>query len=671
MDKEFDADILDDADPEILEFVADNFEKNYDEEMMKRIFDMAEKKYHIRMEESCSSVIPDEPAARSFVSDNTRSVTGKTGIYSVQENIKLSEERSAGPENMSDIPYDMPDSAEDIKTGAFEKKYISAVLKTVSFAAALLLVAGAVKYGTGSLRRVTDNNETDPGSSVSDQFVQNDEGYSDIFKHEMIGRELKTAVNSQTASKDDIFDLMMNTIDYFNQASGRIYYGYSGGELFSSEFQCDMTAVASFSRYTVYSSETTGDLTVASESVPRFEYLYYGLDTSMICKDPERKLFKYDGMYSLQNEMDRDSSLEMSDSDVLRIRRGDTTNVVMSGNCLVPGCFALTFLKERELWNLTGTEVYNNRECYHISGENSEFIPDLGVVSFDMLVDAATGVMLRYEGYNTEHELMEFVYTENIRFDEEASPVRGIDQDILEGYSYAYADGGFEAEYVGWKGHNVPGMILKTDYYTDPESKHNIPGESIDFEKIYESIESDYLDNDYTEPESLLSLDELFSISDCAVECTVLNKKYNLINFKYPETDYTLRVEKSFSGYLHEGDLITLGESGGYMDIYDYLEYFPEYSELEKYKDMSKEERINNYVYLYSKVYPEFKTGEKIVAFINRQSDYSNTFSSVNNGTGIFRFKDKDKLERTDGSEHQEISYYDIIESAGNMKKNQ
>lgn len=631
MKKEFDPDILDNADPEVLEFMADKFEKNYDDEIMDRIFDLAEEKYRIRMEKESSTVIPDAPVSRVSVSDNTGDVSGAE-----------SKKRSV----------------------LFEKKFVSAVFKTLSFAAALLIVAGAVRYGKGKLQRGTNKNEIIPGASVSDQSVLQDETDTNALNENKPERMLKTAVSSQTASKDDVIDLMMNTIDYFNQVSGRVYYGYSGGELFSSEFQCDIPAVSSFSRYTVYSSETPGDLSVVSSSAPKYEYHYYGDDESgMICKDTDRKVFKYDTMilpkYDTEYLQQQEQYKEKKYTERL-----DITNVYMSDTCLFPVKFALKFLYERESWNIEGTRICDGRECYIISGEGEEYVPELGIVSFEMLVDAGTGVLMRYEGFDEKHELKEFVYTENFRYDEKASPVRGVDIDTLEGYSYTDRFTGFEGELDEGLLLNVPFEIAKPEYYHNEENEyslHNIPYMTIDRDKLFDSIAVD------TDDAELLPLNDLFDAAEYAVaECTVLRKRYEYLDDGYPAAVYCLKVEKSMSGDLQEGDLIILEEFGGVINVNQYLKDHPSENESVKYKNLCEEERVNNYVYLYTSGTHEFRTGERLVAFLDSCSGNYDMFSLADNGTGVFRFKDNDTLERTNGSDYQEISYSEFIEIAGN-----
>ena len=59
----------------------------------------------------------------------------------------------------------------------------------------------------------------------------------------------------------------------------------------------------------------------------------------------------------------------------------------------------------------------------------------MNVSSFEFLVDTATGVLMRYDGYDENGKLRDFMHTDNIRFEEKAEEVTALPANITEEYS--------------------------------------------------------------------------------------------------------------------------------------------------------------------------------------------------------------------------------------------
>jgi hypothetical protein len=57
----------------------------------------------------------------------------------------------------------------------------------------------------------------------------------------------------------------------------------------------------------------------------------------------------------------------------------------------------------------------------------------LGVDSFTFLVDANTGVLLQYIGYNADGAISDYLYTENMQFEEQAEEVPVCSDAVLAG----------------------------------------------------------------------------------------------------------------------------------------------------------------------------------------------------------------------------------------------
>ena len=112
------------------------------------------------------------------------------------------------------------------------------------------------------------------------------------------------------------------------------------------------------------------------------------------------------------------------------------TNVIMSNSCLFPQEYAFGFLQDQSLWDIAEITNYQDRKCYIINGNTTpEYGAQMRVDTFEFIVDANTGVLMRYDGYNENGELCDFMHTDNIKFEEESEPVEVLPDGIMEEYT--------------------------------------------------------------------------------------------------------------------------------------------------------------------------------------------------------------------------------------------
>ncbi len=102
--------------------------------------------------------------------------------------------------------------------------------------------------------------------------------------------------------------------------------------------------------------------------------------------------------------------------------------VVYAPNAMTSG-----YLRHFEYWDITGVQELHDRQCAVVEGTSP---PDYGnvngVESFKMLIDQATGVWLWFEGYDAEGNVKAYVYTEDVRFGDEAEEVPEYEGNINE-----------------------------------------------------------------------------------------------------------------------------------------------------------------------------------------------------------------------------------------------
>ena len=101
--------------------------------------------------------------------------------------------------------------------------------------------------------------------------------------------------------------------------------------------------------------------------------------------------------------------------------RIDPTNLPFSSSVsLFPQELIFGLLGGGSQWDITGTENYANRQCVCIAGTvGAEYDRKFGIIWFKLMADEKTGVVLFFEGYDTEDKTARYIHTETFT-DEEA-----------------------------------------------------------------------------------------------------------------------------------------------------------------------------------------------------------------------------------------------------------
>jgi len=261
-------------------------------------------------------------------------------------------------------------------------------------------------------------------------------------------RIIEDAPDYSTADKDTIFHMMLNSIDYYDKVSGTMIFTSDNVNVVNVvEFQSVLSEETSYSRFTQCSTNYTGKLNLSNKlnsinmDVPKFEDIVF-------CKDGKKiDILPNDKTYScLDNSvMTLDDALPIKDEERISVAedgmplyrfRNDPTNVLMSSMCLFPQDIAFGFLEDQDLWEIKGIVDNAGLRCYEICGKTTpEYGAKLNVATFDFLVDTNTGVLVKYEGFDENGNLSDFIYTENLKFDDVADPVSELSENFIEGYS--------------------------------------------------------------------------------------------------------------------------------------------------------------------------------------------------------------------------------------------
>lgn len=315
---------------------------------------------------------------------------------------------------------------------------IAAIAAVVSLAA-----TGFISYALN-----TDKNEiktiTSPAASITETETETAAAAVNIPK--VTGRKLETAVSSISATKDDIYHIMLNSIDYYDKVSGAVYFP-SDNTCNKIEFQTILSESKAFSHHTQYNADMSKSISVdAVDSMADTNDVIY--DTEMYCDgesscisiDNTEKTYASDPGYVIT----LDSVLDIPDDERITIEsdgnpcynlRTNPTNVPEASISLFPQEMTFGFLKNNELWDIEGIEKYDGKECYHITGKTEEeYGNKLNVSEFDFMVDVNTGVLLQYIGYDEYGNISDYMYTDDISFEESAKNVKEFSENLITSY---------------------------------------------------------------------------------------------------------------------------------------------------------------------------------------------------------------------------------------------
>lgn len=302
---------------------------------------------------------------------------------------------------------------------------------------------------------LSSNNKNVPSDSASYEVVENPENKaqdndnvqtvslnSDKNLSKADARVLAKPVAYDTADKDDVFHMMLNSIDYYDKVSGTMMFSSDDPDIVNVvSFQSVLSQSLAYSDFSQCSLNGASEISAENLSAPEFETITFCENDKKINASAVDKTIScdYGSVFHLENVCAIDDEERMSvadDGQPEYFYRCNPTNVEMSSMCLFPQEIAFGFLGNQELWDIVDTVTYEDKLCYLIQGETaSDYGSKLNVAKFEFLVDANTGVLVKYEGFDANGELSDFMYTENLQFEDKAEPVQKFDKDLFAGYT--------------------------------------------------------------------------------------------------------------------------------------------------------------------------------------------------------------------------------------------
>lgn len=237
---------------------------------------------------------------------------------------------------------------------------------------------------------------------------------------------------------EGIYNAMLNSIDYFDKASGKILYSCNPNniqECLLVEFETELDTSKAYShtiQVNVSNPEEVLDGKQASIGcIIGSEQIAWSSGEMLYEIDPVNLSYRCEASVITRNEavLPEGTRRHWFDKDGIPCwqYRTDPTNAPFAGMCLQPQEIAFNCLTNFDTWEITGGEQFQGRKCIVLTGRSEM----LSLSKFIFYVDQQNGTLLQYRGYDHNGVLCDFLYAQDIAFDDDAAAVRSID---LTGY---------------------------------------------------------------------------------------------------------------------------------------------------------------------------------------------------------------------------------------------
>ena len=255
-------------------------------------------------------------------------------------------------------------------------------------------------------------------------------------------REHCVAVSSSEATKESIFHMMLNTVDYFSKVSGTVIISSDFIEKPNCvTFQSDLdTGYASSYQHSYdYVSDIyniTCDDLLDEYRIASVEDYFDNVNHTQIDHICETYMTEPD--YEMADYRVPDSQRVTTDKkgNVTLAYRADLTKVPLASRSLFPQGFTAGALHDFSLWNIEEITELDGNECFSIIGTPEEsYAGKTRIHNYEMYVNTKNGCIMKLQGFNESGELVFYVYTDDLRFDDEAEDYKKALGEIPEGYS--------------------------------------------------------------------------------------------------------------------------------------------------------------------------------------------------------------------------------------------
>lgn len=239
----------------------------------------------------------------------------------------------------------------------------------------------------------------------------------------------ETTSNDKTDAQTELVLKMLNSIDYYDKVSGRIVEKGNENSFNDVEFEVDLTTARSYSHIRQCwtdspESAINGDLSgaeIIKDENDTYDFIRYSDGNSVYTYNLSSKKKEYISPAVKRTESEKipdDERREGSSKNLWWKWRTDPLNCEYASHSLFPQLIVSISLEDQDTWQIDGSQTYIGRECIAVSGKD-------GI--FSALIDAKTGVLLKYVSYDEKGEISGYICVHSIAFDDEADEVRKFD----------------------------------------------------------------------------------------------------------------------------------------------------------------------------------------------------------------------------------------------------
>ena len=239
----------------------------------------------------------------------------------------------------------------------------------------------------------------------------------------------ETTSNDKTDAQTELVLKMLNSIDYYDKVSGTLVEKGNGNSFNDVGFEVDLTTARSYSHIRQcwtdsHESVINGNISSAElikDENETYDFIRYSDGNSVYTYNLSSKKKEYISPAVKRTESEKipdNERREGSSKNLWWKWRTDPLNCEYASHSLFPQLIVSISLEDQDTWQIDGSQTYIGRECTAVSGKD-------GI--FSALIDAKTGVLLKYVSYDEKGEISGYICVQSIAFDDEADDVRKFD----------------------------------------------------------------------------------------------------------------------------------------------------------------------------------------------------------------------------------------------------
>jgi MucB/RseB N-terminal domain len=242
--------------------------------------------------------------------------------------------------------------------------------------------------------------------SIPNQLSFNSDNQTKIKSH--VNAESSQTHAELLSSKTELQEKMLNSIHHFNNAKGSFVYASNDvGFHYSIDYHVKLNNSIKV-KVNVKNAKGTTETFLSDEEATEIDH-----------KSKQYMSKKMGTKLSKGNELKIKDAIKTNASGQKEYTYPDTNiNLGMASNSLQSSEIALGFLEDHILWEISGTETFLDRNVTVIEGNLSDFYKyKLNAEDFKIWMDTQTGILLKFETYDKDHNKVDYLETTKIKID--------------------------------------------------------------------------------------------------------------------------------------------------------------------------------------------------------------------------------------------------------------